>query len=363
MARTVYLVRACRRRGSRSRTFTRRSTAADIRPRRPWETGCASRPRSSATATTCSAQPSATGRRERGAGASRRSSRSATTAGKESSRRTRSGVSSFVCTRGSTRTRPGSTSSTARLRPASRISRVSCRRGRRCSARARWRSGGSGPARCRRRSVPESVKGPALGVDVERERARFGAWYELFPRSWGGFRGVAAVLPQLAELGFDVVYLPPVHPIGQTNRKGRNNAPRARKTDPGSPWAIGSQAGGHDAVHPVLGTEGDFDAMVEAAREAGVEIALDFAIQCSPDHPWLSQHPEWFQRRPDGSIKTRGEPAQALRRHPQRRLDDRRPGRAVARACATSCCTGASAASASSASTTRTRSRCRSGNG
>jgi starch synthase (maltosyl-transferring) len=155
---------------------------------------------------------------------------------------------------------------------------------------------------------PESVKGPALGVDVERERARFGAWYELFPRSWGGFRGVAAVLPQLAELGFDVAYLPPVHPIGPTNRKGRNNAPRARKSDPGSPWAIGSQAGGHDAVHPVLGTDDDFDAMVEAARAAGIELALDFAIQCSPDHPWLSQHPEWFQRRPDGSIKTAENP-------------------------------------------------------
>jgi starch synthase (maltosyl-transferring) len=142
-----------------------------------------------------------------------------------------------------------------------------------------------------------------LEVDVERERARFGAWYELFPRSWGGFRGVAAVLPELAELGFDVVYLPPVHPIGETYRKGRNNAPAAAPGDPGSPWAIGSSAGGHDALHPELGTWDDFDGMVEAARAAGVEICLDFAIQCSPDHPWLREHPEWFNRRPDGTLK------------------------------------------------------------
>ncbi len=154
----------------------------------------------------------------------------------------------------------------------------------------------------------EAAKSPAFPVDVERERARFGAWYELFPRSWGGFRGVAEVLPELGALGFDVVYLAPVHPIGVTNRKGRNNTPRARKSDPGSPWAIGSAAGGHDALHPVLGSEDDFDVMVEAAREAGVELALDFAIQCAPDHPWLSQHPEWFQRRPDGSIKTAENP-------------------------------------------------------
>jgi starch synthase (maltosyl-transferring) len=142
-----------------------------------------------------------------------------------------------------------------------------------------------------------------LGVDVDRELARFGAWYELFPRSWGGFRGVAAVLPSLAELGFDVVYLPPIHPIGHTNRKGRNNTLTAAPDDPGSPWAIGSEEGGHDAINPELGTWDDFDAMIAAAREAGVEIALDFAIQCSPDHPWLKEHPEWFYRRPDGTLK------------------------------------------------------------
>jgi starch synthase (maltosyl-transferring) len=142
-----------------------------------------------------------------------------------------------------------------------------------------------------------------LEVDVDRELARFGSWYELFPRSWGGFRGVAALLPQLAELGFDVVYLPPVHPIGHTNRKGRNNSLTPGPDDVGSPWAIGSEEGGHEAIHPDLGTWDDFDAMVAAARAADVEIALDFAIQCSPDHPWLKEHPEWFNRRPDGTLK------------------------------------------------------------
>ncbi len=133
--------------------------------------------------------------------------------------------------------------------------------------------------------------------------ARFGSWYELFPRSWGGFRGVADVLPQLAQLGFDVVYLPPVHPIGHTNRKGPNNTLTPGPGDPGSPWAIGAEEGGHDAIHPDLGTWDDFDAMVAAAKAAGVELALDFAVQCSPDHPWLRQHPEWFYRRPDGTLK------------------------------------------------------------
>jgi len=140
-------------------------------------------------------------------------------------------------------------------------------------------------------------------VDVDRPLARFGAWYELFPRSWGGFDGVRAVLPELAELGFDVVYLPPIHPIGTSNRKGRNNALAAGPQDPGSPWAIGSPEGGHDAIHPGLGTVAQFERLVAAARDLGLEIALDFAIQCSPDHPWLKEHPEWFDRRPDGTLK------------------------------------------------------------
>jgi len=143
-----------------------------------------------------------------------------------------------------------------------------------------------------------------LLVDVDPVRARFGTWYELFPRSWGGLTGVAEQIPQLADHGFDVLYLPPVHPIGHTNRKGPNNALVAGPGDPGSPWAIGdSEAGGHTALHPDLGTMDDFDALVATANEHGIDIALDFAIQCSADHPWLTEHPEWFHRRPDGTLK------------------------------------------------------------
>ena len=142
-----------------------------------------------------------------------------------------------------------------------------------------------------------------LPLDVERVRARFGAWYELFPRSFGGFEGVRKRLPKLAELGFDVLYLPPIHPIGVTNRKGRNNSLEPNPGDPGSPWAIGGEAGGHDAIHPELGTVEEFERLVSEAREHGLEIALDFAIQCSADHPWLKEHPEWFNRRPDGTLK------------------------------------------------------------
>ncbi|HEY5956633.1 MAG TPA: alpha-1,4-glucan--maltose-1-phosphate maltosyltransferase [Polyangiaceae bacterium] len=150
----------------------------------------------------------------------------------------------------------------------------------------------------------------ASEVLVERELARFGAWYELFPRSQakelgrhGTFADVEERFPELAALGFDIIYLPPVHPIGTTHRKGRNNARTAQASDVGSPWAIGSAEGGHDAVHPDLGTLADFDQMVRTANDFGLEIALDFALQCSPDHPWCKQHPEWFFVRPDGSIR------------------------------------------------------------
>ncbi len=143
----------------------------------------------------------------------------------------------------------------------------------------------------------------ALAIEVDRVRARFGAWYELFPRSWGGLAGVEKRLPRLAELGFDVVYLPPIHPIGHTNRKGRDNALVARPKDPGSPWAIGDESGGHDAVHEELGTIDDLRSLTAAAREYEIDIALDFAIQASADHPWLKEHPEWFHRRPDGTLK------------------------------------------------------------
>jgi starch synthase (maltosyl-transferring) len=149
-----------------------------------------------------------------------------------------------------------------------------------------------------------SARSPgALEVDVERDRARAGAWYELFPRSFGGFAGVTRIVPRLAELGFDIVYLPPIHPIGRTNRKGPNNVERAEPGDVGSPWAIGAAEGGHDAIHPDLGDERDLAKLVEALQAHGMELALDLALQCSPDHPWLREHPEWFQHRPDGSLK------------------------------------------------------------
>jgi starch synthase (maltosyl-transferring) len=148
-----------------------------------------------------------------------------------------------------------------------------------------------------------------LGIWVDRPRALHSSWYELFPRSEGAAPGVhgtfasaAKRLPAIAEMGFDVVYLPPIHPIGRVNRKGRNNTLVASDEDVGSPWAIGSAEGGHDAIHPRLGTLADFRAFVAAAREAGLEVALDMAWQCAPDHPWVTEHPEWFTRRADGSI-------------------------------------------------------------
>ncbi len=152
------------------------------------------------------------------------------------------------------------------------------------------------------RSRAGTLAAPARLV-VDPVLARVGAWYELFPRSWGGLAGVRRRLPALAELGFDVVYLPPVSPIGRTKRKGPNNALTAGPDDPGSPWAIGDATGGHDAVHPDLGTVADFVALVADARELGLEVALDLAIQCSADHPWLTEHPEWFSHRPDGTLK------------------------------------------------------------
>jgi starch synthase (maltosyl-transferring) len=142
-----------------------------------------------------------------------------------------------------------------------------------------------------------------LPLRVDRTRARFSAWYELFPRSWGGFKGVQEQLPRLAELGFDIVYLPPIHPIGHTNRKGRDNSLTAAPGDPGSPWAIGDETGGHDAIHPELGTLEEFKALVQTGRRYDIDIAIDLAIQCSADHPWLTEHPEWFHRRPDGTLK------------------------------------------------------------
>lgn len=149
-----------------------------------------------------------------------------------------------------------------------------------------------------------------LRVTVDPPRARFGAWYELFPRSTsaaprrhGTFDDVVARLPYLEELGFDVLYLPPIHPIGHERRKGANNRPSTSPDDPGSPWAIGAAEGGHTAVHPDLGTIQDFRRLLAAARERGIEVALDVAFQTTPEHPWVAEHPEWFRHRPDGSIQ------------------------------------------------------------
>ncbi|QOT81905.1 alpha-1,4-glucan--maltose-1-phosphate maltosyltransferase [Cupriavidus basilensis] len=149
-----------------------------------------------------------------------------------------------------------------------------------------------------------------LPVEADRLTARFASWYELFPRSQSGdpgrhgtFDDVIARLPAIRAMGFDVLYFPPIHPIGRTHRKGRNNSLRAQAGDPGSPYAIGAAEGGHDAIHAELGTFDDFRRLREAAAAEGLELALDFAIQCSPDHPWLREHPEWFAYRPDGSLR------------------------------------------------------------
>ena len=163
------------------------------------------------------------------------------------------------------------------------------------------------------------TRSPRYSIWVDRERALYGAWYEFFPRSinaelandpddparlvrHGTLVDATKHLDYVADLGFDVVYLPPIHPIGRVNRKGPNNTLDAKPTDTGSPWAIGSAEGGHDAIHPELGDEADFAAFVARTRELGMEVALDLALQCAPDHPWVEKHPEWFTTLPDGSI-------------------------------------------------------------
>ncbi|MGK2855350.1 MAG: maltotransferase domain-containing protein, partial [Microbacteriaceae bacterium] len=157
------------------------------------------------------------------------------------------------------------------------------------------------------------TRGEQFGVWVDRPLARFSAWYELFPRSTGGWDGegrpvhgtfatAAKDLPRVARMGFDVVYLPPIHPIGKVHRKGPNNSVTAADGDVGSPWAIGSAEGGHDAVHPDLGSIEEFDDFVAAAADQGLAVALDLALQCAPDHPWAQTHPEWFTVLPDGTI-------------------------------------------------------------
>ncbi len=152
--------------------------------------------------------------------------------------------------------------------------------------------------------------GPELEIYVDRPRARFSTWYECFPRSAspdtnrpGTLSDVERILPEILRMGFDVLYLPPIHPIGRTNRKGKNNSAAPSPEDPGSPWAIGSSEGGHKSIDPELGTMEDFERLVKKTSELGMEIALDVAFQCSPDHPYVKEHPEWFRIRPDGSVQ------------------------------------------------------------
>ncbi|MEL6142784.1 MAG: maltotransferase domain-containing protein, partial [Bacteroidota bacterium] len=155
----------------------------------------------------------------------------------------------------------------------------------------------------------ETVYDQNLRIKAGRVKERFSTWYELFPRSaspeidrTGTFHDVINLLPRIEELGFDVLYMPPIHPIGKRNRKGRNNATNAQDGEPGSPWAIGSDEGGHKAILPELGDISDYKALIAAAEERGIEVALDLAFQCAPDHPYITEHPEWFIWRPDGTI-------------------------------------------------------------
>ncbi|MDD1537809.1 MULTISPECIES: maltotransferase domain-containing protein [unclassified Bradyrhizobium] len=168
-----------------------------------------------------------------------------------------------------------------------------------------------GDAMAESQSRPDLTRSQSFPLVVDRDRARFGAWYQMMPRSQsripgrhGTLRDCIARVPDIAAMGFDVLYFTPIHPIGRSRRKGRNNAPVAREGEPGSPYAIGAAEGGHDALHPELGTIEDFRALVATCLEYGLELALDFAVQCSPDHPWLTQHPEWFKWRPDRSVRT-----------------------------------------------------------
>ncbi|MCZ8217324.1 MAG: alpha-amylase family glycosyl hydrolase, partial [Cyclobacteriaceae bacterium] len=146
-------------------------------------------------------------------------------------------------------------------------------------------------------------------IMVEHHKALFSTWYELFPRSasldgkHGTFKDVVKLLPRIATMGFDVLYMPPIHPIGKINRKGKNNNVLSTAGEPGSPWAIGSDEGGHKATHPALGTLSEYKQLIVEAKKLGIDIALDLAFQCAPDHPYVKEHPEWFKQRPDGSIQ------------------------------------------------------------
>jgi starch synthase (maltosyl-transferring) len=208
-----------------------------------------------------------------------------------------------------------------------------------------------------------SIDGP-YQLWVDREEAGFSSWYEMFPRSEGAvpptsgtFRQAQERLPAIAEMGFGVVYLPPIHPIGVTHRKGPNNVTECRRGDPGSPWAIGSAEGGHTSVHPGLGTIEDFDAFVAAAEVSNLEVALDYALQCSPDHPWVAEHPQWFRHRSDGSIR------RSATRTSTRSISTPMTRCDCGRGLRTSCASGSIMGYGFSVSTIRTPSRSHSGSG
>ena len=214
------------------------------------------------------------------------------------------------------------------------------------------------------------TKGPTRKIWVDRERAAYGSWYEFFPRSTGGtdkkgkpvhgtFATAANELERVADMGFDVVYLPPIHPIGRVNRKGPNNSLTPSKTDVGSPWAIGAKEGGHDAIHPELGSDKDFAAFVQRANDLGMEVALDLALQVAPDHPWVKQHPEFFTTLPDGTIAYAENPPKKYQDIYPLNFDNDRD--AIYAEMLRVTCTGSSAASGSSGWTTPTPSRRTSG--
>ncbi len=218
----------------------------------------------------------------------------------------------------------------------------------------------------------EATSSESLSVVVEPERALFSAWYERFPRSTidadgtktsGTLRGLVDELADIAAMGFDIVYLPPIHPIGTSFRKGPDNTAAAGPDDPGSPWAIGGPAGGHTAVHPDLGTVDDLTELAAAARAHGLDLALDLAFQCSPDHPWVTEHPEWFRHRPDGSIQYAENPPKKYQDIYPLDFESTEWRIAVGRAARRHALLGRPAACGSSGSTTPTRSRSRSGSG
>ena len=269
-------------------------------------------------ATTCSAASSGTAARARGAGARRRSSRSATTSGAARSPSTTPGRWTYTVGAWVDRIASWQDEVTRKLDGGQTELDGELSEGRALlGADMSLEEVLAAPSDDRHDEVELDAR---LGVDVDPPLARFGAWYELFPRSWGGFAGVEKVLPQLAELGFDVVYLPPIHPIGRTNRKGRNNAVTAKRGDVGSPWAIGAEEGGHDAIHPDLGTQEEFERLVARAREARHRDRARLRDPVLARPPVAEGASRVVPPPPRRHAQVRREPAQEVPGHLQRQL-------------------------------------------